>query len=55
MTAVAVELFDRPPVTEDQRDTDVQAELDPDAIEFIADTDNVLTMCSCSASSDQVY
>jgi len=27
----------------------------PDAIEIIADTDKLMTMCSCSASSDVPY
>jgi hypothetical protein len=27
----------------------------PDAVEFVADTDTLLTMCACSASSDQPY
>jgi hypothetical protein len=26
-----------------------------DAVEFVADTDTLLTMCACSASSDQPY
>jgi hypothetical protein len=29
--------------------------LAPDAAEFVADTDTLLTMCSCSASSSQPY
>ena len=29
--------------------------LAPDAVEFVADTDTLLTMCSCSASSSQPY
>jgi hypothetical protein len=44
MTAVAVELLPAPPDTPD-----------PDAIEIIADTDKLMTMCSCSASSDVPY
>jgi len=34
---------------------DTPPALTPDAVEFIADTDTLLTMCSCSASSDQPY
>lgn len=51
MTAVAVELLTRPPAP--ARDT--QAVLGPDAVDFVADTDNLLTMCSCSASDSQPY
>jgi hypothetical protein len=29
--------------------------LAPDDVEFIADIDTLLTMCACSASSDQPY
>jgi hypothetical protein len=46
MTAVAVELLPAPPAS----DT-----LDPDAIELVADTDRLMTMCSCSSSSDVPY
>lgn len=46
MTAVAVELLMAPPAS----DT-----LDPDAVELAADTDKLMTMCSCNASSDAVY
>jgi hypothetical protein len=46
MTAVAVELLPVPPA---------QVAPDPDAITFIADTDKLMTMCSCSASSDVPY
>lgn len=55
MTAVAVELLRRPPAPTDVPVPDTQPELAPDAVEFIADTDNLLTMCSCSGSSDQPY
>ncbi len=50
MTAVAVELLTRPP-----EPADTPAGLGPDAVEFIVDTETLLTMCSCSASSDQPY
>ncbi len=44
MTAVAVLLLTRPP-TEDA----------PDAIEVIADTDQLTVKCSCAASDSQPY
>jgi hypothetical protein len=50
MTAVAVELLTRPPKT-----VGTPVALAPDAVEFVADTDTLLTMCSCSASSSQPY
>ena len=46
MTAVAVELLPAPPAP---------STLDPDAVELAADTDKLMTMCSCNASSDAVY
>lgn len=46
MTAVAVELLPAPPAS----DT-----LDPDAVTLEADTDKLMTMCSCSSSSDVPY
>ena len=56
MTAVAVELLTRSPNLEEAAEPDTLIDvLDPNAIEFVADTDDLLTMCSCSASSDQVY
>jgi len=55
MTAVAVELLTHRPEPDSAPDADTPAGLAPDAVEFIADTDNLLTMCSCSASSDQPY
>jgi hypothetical protein len=55
MTAVAVELLTRPPQQASMPDTDTLTALAPDAVEFVADTDNLLTMCSCSASSSQPY
>lgn len=55
MTAVAVELLTRRPEPDNAPDADTLTALAPDAVEFIADTDNLLTMCSCSASSDQPY
>jgi hypothetical protein len=55
MTAVAVELLTRPPEQADVPDAGTLTALAPDAVEFVADTDNLLTMCSCSASSSQPY
>ncbi len=42
MTAVAVELLPAPPAPQDAAD--------PDAITLVADTDKLMTMCSCAAS-----
>ena len=55
MAAVAVELLTRPPKAPGVPQADTQPALAPDAVEFVADTDTLLTMCSCSASSDQPY
>lgn len=58
MTAVALELLPGPPQAAEvpEPDTlDTSAVLAPDAVEFVADTDSLLTMCSCSGSSDQPY
>jgi hypothetical protein len=55
MTAVAVELLRRPPESSAVPEVDTLPELDPYAVEFVADTDTLLTMCSCSGSSDQPY
>ena len=55
MTAVAVELLTRPPEPADVPEAGTLPALAPDAVEFVADTDTLLTMCSCSASSDQPY
>ncbi len=55
MTTVAVELLTRPPEVASVRETATPAALAPDAVEFVADTDTLLTMCSCSASSSQPY
>ena len=55
MTAVAVELLTRPPEPTSVPQTDTPTGLAPDAVEYVADTDNLLTGCSCSASSDQPY
>lgn len=52
MPAVAVELLTRPP-GEPQAGT--LSELAPDAVEYIADTDNLTARCSCAASDDQAY
>jgi len=55
MTAVAIELLTHPPEPASVPHAHTPTGLAPDAVEFIADTDNLLTMCSCSASSDQPY
>jgi hypothetical protein len=55
MTAVAVELLTRPPEPAGVSDAGTPTALAPDAVEFVADTDTLLTMCACSASSDQPY
>ena len=55
MTAVAVELLTRPPEPAGMPEADTLTALAPDAVEFVADTDSLLTMCSCSASSSQPY
>jgi len=55
MTAVAIELLSRPPELDDVPRAGTPSGLAPDAVDFVADTDTLLTMCSCSASSDQPY
>jgi hypothetical protein len=55
MTAVAVELLTRPPESTDVAEAGTPPTLAPDAVEFIADADTLITMCACSASSDQPY
>ena len=55
MTAVAVELLTSPPEAADVPQAGTPNGLAPDAVEFVADTDTLLTMCSCSASSSQPY
>lgn len=55
MTAVTVELLTRQPESASVPQTDTPDALTPDAVEFVADTDTLLTMFSCSASSDQPY
>jgi len=52
MTAVTVELLTRPPATGEPAG---QTAPDPDAVEVVADTDKLMTMCACSASSDNPY
>jgi hypothetical protein len=49
---VALELLTRPPAGQAP---DTLPAPDPDTIEFVGQTDTLLTMCSCSASSDQPY
>ena len=55
MTAVALELLTRPPESPDVLRSGTLPALGPDDIEFVADTDTLLKMCSCSGSSDQPY
>jgi len=55
MTAVAIELLTRPPEPADVPDAGPLPALEPGAVEFVADTDILLRMCSCSGSSDQPY
>jgi hypothetical protein len=55
MTAVAVELLTRPPEPTRPPQAATPDALAPDAVEFVADTDTLLTMCACSASSDNPY
>ncbi len=55
MTAVVVELLTRPPESAGVAEAGTLLTLAPDAVEFVADTDTLLTMCSCSASSSQPY
>jgi hypothetical protein len=52
MTAVAVELLTRPLEPMGVPQADPLNGLAPDAVEFVADTDTLLTMCGCSASSE---
>ena len=54
MTAVAVELLTRPPAPGEPH-TGQRTVLGPDAVEYVADTDSLLTGCSCSASDSQPY
>jgi hypothetical protein len=55
VTAVTVELLTRPPEPTDMPKGSTLPGLAPDAVEFVADTDTLLTMCACSASSDNPY
>jgi hypothetical protein len=55
MTAVAVELLTRPSEPTDVAEAGTLPALAPDAVEFVADIDTLITMCACSASSDQPY
>jgi hypothetical protein len=55
MTAVAIELLTRPSAPSAVPQAGTAARLAPDAVEFVAGTDNLLTMCSCSASDSQPY
>ncbi len=55
MTAVAVELLTRPPEPPGEPHTGSLNALAPDAVEYIADSDNLTAGCSCSASDSQPY
>jgi hypothetical protein len=57
MAAVAVALLTHPPdkQTEVPQPDDTPQDLDPNGFEIIADTDTLITACSCSASSDNPY
>jgi hypothetical protein len=55
MGTVALQLLDRPPLITVMPASDAMPTLDPDAVEFVAETDTLLTMCSCAASSDSPY
>ncbi|SEP46496.1 hypothetical protein [Amycolatopsis saalfeldensis] len=55
MTAVAIELTRRPPDEDEEETPDLTAALDPDAVQFVGETDDLLVMCACSSSSDQPY
>jgi hypothetical protein len=55
MTAIAVELLTRPPELAGVAEAGTLPTLAPDAVEFVTDTDTLITMCACSASSDQPY
>ena len=55
MTAVTVELLTRPPATDAPAGPAAPPAFDPDAVEYVADTDKLMTMCSCAASSDNPY
>jgi len=50
--AVAPELLTRLPA---EQASDTPPLLDPDAIEFVGETDTLLTMCSCAASESTPY
>jgi hypothetical protein len=56
MTAVAVELLTRPPAAGAAPvPAPALPAIEPYAVELIADTDTLLTMCSCSSSSSAPY
>jgi hypothetical protein len=55
MTAVAVELLTRPPKAVGAPKASKPTPLAPDPVEFVPDTDTLIRMCSCSASSAQPY
>lgn len=57
MAAVPVALLDRPPTQASAVELpEVGASpIGPNELEFIPDTDTLVTACSCSASSDNPY
>jgi hypothetical protein len=55
MATVALQLLDRPPLMTTLPSSATHPALDPDAVEFVGETDTLLTMCSCAASSSSPY
>jgi hypothetical protein len=55
MATVVLELLDRPPLMTTLLTSGPHPVLDSDHIEFVAETDTLLTMCSCAASSSSPY
>jgi hypothetical protein len=56
VTAVALELLSRRPASgAAPTPAPTMPALDPFAVELVADTDTLLTMCACNASIDQPY
>jgi hypothetical protein len=55
MATIALQLLDRPPLTTTLPASAAHTALDPEGIEFVGETDTLLTMCSCAASSSSPY